>query len=249
LYRKFFRAGSNNLINMLRTNNRGRLIFLILSTFLCMATNAQSTRTKELQRATLTILRDFRDTLNPKKGSPAGDSLFSYTTQLINVVKTQDDTNQLHSITSYFKTAMENYQIADVNGQNSLTANLNRDLTLKVHFKRAGQLNIENFESLFNDVRISVLVDINGFKQVNGKYTLFWAPFTGINQAKIISSGAHVGNSTSSANPYDLIVKLPGYVTFWIEETTSGKIYRCNPEYLVFPNDKDQNIEVNFVPL
>jgi len=129
-----------------------------------------------------------------------------------------------------------------------VVANLNRDLSLKIYTKERGQLNLENYESLFNDAKVAVLVDINGFKQSAGKYTLFWAPFTGEDQDKIISSGAHSGSSSNSANPYNLVIKLPGYITFWIEETTTGKIYRSNPEYYTFRNSNDQDIEVNFVP-
>jgi hypothetical protein len=225
-----------------------KLTFAILLIVLGTLVKAQPTPLEQVQRNALIPLRGFRDILNPQRPNPAADSLFGYTIQLINVAKTQNDTAQLLSLTTYFNTALASYKSADSKGKSAVVANLNRDLSLKIHTKERGQLNLENYESLFNDAKVAVLVDINGIKQSTGKYTLFWAPFTGEDQHKIISSGAHSGSSSNSTNPYNLVIKLPGYITFWIEETTSGKIYRSNPEYYTFRNSDDQGIEVNFVP-
>ena len=214
-----------------------------------MHVSAQTRSLLEVRRNnTLVPLREFRDTLVLKSRTPVEDSVLGFAVQLINVTRTQDDTAQLTSLHAYFKTAMDNYKAADADGKASIISNLSRDLYLKVHTRGEDQLNLQNYESLFNDAKVNVLADINGAKQTTGKYTLFWAAFTGVDQTKIISSGVHDGNSSSSVNPYALVIKLPGYITFWMQETTSGKIYRSNPDYLMFNNSNDQSIEVNFVP-
>lgn len=223
--------------------------FSVLLFLFCTQVHGQARSLLEVRRDNaMAPLREFRDTLFLKARKPAEDSVLRIAVQLINVTRTQDDTAQLSSIKVYFKTAMDNYKVADADGKASIISNLSRDLDLKVHARAADQLGIENYERLFNDAKVNVLADINGIKQTTGKYTLFWATFTGVDQTKIISSGVHDGNSSNSANPYALVIKLPGYITFWMQETTSGKIYRSNPDYLMFNNSNDQSIEVNFVP-
>jgi len=83
---------------------------------------------------------------------------------------------------------MTSYRVADADGKRIVINSLNRDLSLKINNRQVAKLNLENYENLFQEAKISVLVNIQGDRQVTGKYTLFWAQFTGVDQRKIIGS-------------------------------------------------------------
>jgi hypothetical protein len=152
--------------NLVSTSN-ARLFKKLAFFFLLIlpAIRATTQTLPAMQKNALTILREFRDTLTPQKANPDRDSLLRYTILLINITKTQTDTAQLSAISTYFKAPLESYKSANSNGKMMIVSNLSRDLALKVNYKAGGQLNLESYESLFNDAKISVLVDINGVKE------------------------------------------------------------------------------------
>lgn len=201
-----------------------------------------------LQNNTLKTLRDLRDSLGRSKDLSA-DSLVDNLIKVINYTKTLKDADQLSGLNLYFSNAKKSYQVAGNDMQRHLVVkNLSRDLSYKLDdVERLSGLNLGPETILFHDCDVVVAVQLNGLKQVEGSYILYWAQFTGIDQATIIRKNTFNGSSKLFLNPYKLEIKLPGYITFWIYDTNKAFVYRSSQEYIKM-GVNDKNLELNFVP-
>jgi hypothetical protein len=227
-----------------------RFIPLIVLVFLFQDCLAQTTNEQvQFRKNAITAVRTFRDSLAKIDDTDQTDSLQKATNLLLSYVKSESDTFQLNALNEYYTKAMYFLKNASADEKDAVVNNLNRDIQLKFSMiKDNGNLYLGPETSIFKNCEVNVSALVNGSKDWAGQFVLFWAQFTGVDQATIISSGAFNGNSSSFSNPYKLSIKLPGYIIFWLKEATTGKLYRGVPDYnRMLGNEKD--IQINFIPL
>ncbi|PSL30697.1 hypothetical protein [Chitinophaga ginsengisoli] len=227
-----------------------RIIPLILLGLLCQDCLAQTNNEPaQLRKNAITALRTFRDSLSKVEDTGQSDSLQKATNLLLSYVKSESDTFQLNALNEYYTKAMYFLKNASADEKGAVVNNLNQDIQLKFSMiKDNGNLYLGPETPIFKNCEVNVSALVNGSKDWTGKFVLFWAQFTGVDQKTIISSGAFNGNSTAFSNPYKLSIKLPGYIIFWLEDATTRELYRGVPDYnRMLGNERD--IQVNFIPL
>jgi len=137
----------------------------------------------------------------------------------------------------------------DNNGRTALAfSKLNQDLNLKL-LSKANSENISALlESFYKMKEVGVQVKIKGIAPTTGAYRLFWVSNFGTAPSKLISDNIFEGSSTMLQSPYKMMVKLPGFITFWLKDTSTNVFYIPDTDY--FPmNENSLSVEVNFKPL
>lgn len=201
------------------------------------------------KEATLKVLRQVRTQLNLLQYSELRDSLLNNTISILNVARKLSDTLQLIGIKDYFLAVSLILDTSSSAVKLKAMELINKDLSLKLKGK-AGEivLNLESASSFVSDHDIKVSILINGLKPTTGSYRLYWATFHGGALESLIKANAFEGSSKFLTDPYTLSIKVPGYITFWIQDNITQKLYKCDNTYSVLEK-KDLGIDVNFIPL
>ena len=226
-----------------------RILFTIFFFTMLMNVDAVSQDTIGLAKKkseTLQILRAFRDSLRNKPGDIA--LLRENTAQLVGVAKLLEDTSELNLLKEYFLQATEYFSnVHDVKEVNRTLLNISNDLEMKI---KAGDNSLQLGSTFYfgkqHDVKVTAY--INGNKQVGGTYRLYWGTFLGNNQESMVRANKFDGSSNLFSNPYTLTIKLPGYITFWMEDATTKKVYRSDVPFKIM-TEKDLKLDLNFIEL
>ena len=209
---------------------------------------AQPDPTSIIKSTTLTSLRNFRDNLNAIPKNTTRDSLIDKTNKLISFTSTQKDTLQLSALEKYFVKAGHAFLDTNSSKRDLALKNINTDLSYKMTISgKLSLLGLEPNTEFFKNCDVNVSASLMGSKTFGGNYTLYWSQFTGIDQEAIIRSNDNDGTSKTFNNPYKLTIRLPGYITFWIQDDNNKTIYKSFPEYQIM-SQSDKRIEVNFIP-
>lgn len=212
-----------------------------LNTLIAQSQAPQSTQ--ELRTVALQQLRDFRDVLSNLTPSTNRDETLKSTNSFISLSKTCNDRFQLESYSAYFYAAQK--QLSAATNKEQAVEYISSDLKLKLSSTDTS-LKWQAYPTIFKNYKVGVnakVVNATGA----GPYVIYWAQFTGLDQESLITSMSYNGTSTTSGNPYSLIIKLPGYITFWLKDVATGKLYKADPDHFPLPKG-DQDIDVNFVP-
>ena len=222
------------------------ILSLITSSALAQQTNMKAVQIQ--QDNTLKTLRDFRDNLNDTTTDKTSDSLRRNISKIISFTKQLKDTSQLGYLNEYFAQASYAFQNSNAFQKTSIVKNINQDLSYKIYSSSNGaELNLGPGSVIFETIEVSAAVKLAG-KIPTGNYSLCWAYFTGIDQESLIKMGSVSGSSVTFTNPFKVIIKLPGYITFWLLDTNTKNVYKSVPEYLKM-TASNRNIELNFIPL
>jgi hypothetical protein len=224
-----------------------RLAFLLII-LKCSVLLAQPVDLSTRRQYSLTILRSFRNKLNSLESSPSRDSLVNKVNKIVNIVKTTPDTLGLELINAYFNTIFDNVDSQAI-ARDSIIYYFNRDLGMKINLiTKNTDFPLESSSSLFQSYKVKVAILINGIPQKSGNYTLYWTFFRGGDPGQIIKKNQYAGNSNKFEIPLAVSVILPGYITFWLQDAVSLKIYKALPSFIVMDNTQTQ-IELNFIPI
>ena len=205
--------------------------------------------TTKLREGTLLALRDFRDQLSTYDNNNLADSLYNNTANIIAVSHTMDNKEQLAGLKNYFSQAQKLIKSSPDSEKAKIIAAINRDISLKLSSTdTATSLNLEPFSSFFTQHDVMVKAFINNVMQVTGNYRLHWFTFWGGDQEAFIKAKMSEGNSQTFTNPYLLKIILPGYISFWMEDTHTQTIYKSDFNYSLM-NASVDTIDVYFIPL
>ena len=217
-------------------------LMLLIFILVCNLLNAQTKSTKE---EVLKNLRSFRDSLNTYPRNIYIDSLIDRTTETIYIAKTCKDEKILLKILDYYlKTESIYFKQKSSNNKGLIAKYANQDLLLKLHSKDP-TLPIESFTNFGTVCKVRVKANTQFKEAVFQKFRLYWATYRGGLQEAIINTKKYEGSSNELSNPYTVEVLLPGYITFWIEDTDKGVDYKSDFVYKRM-NIGDSVLEVNF---
>jgi hypothetical protein len=232
-------------------SNKMKFLFisasLLLSTFIGSA--QQSNALENIRQNTLDVLRDFRDSIKNIQNSTAADSLVGNTITIMDITNTLNDSAQLKGILNYFSIANKAFKNNIPKRQLQVIANVNNDLQLKLTPDSSlTALGMESDVSFFEDQQVKVNVLINGDVPATKKYILFWATYLGEDQEEMIRSNKSEGFSDKFTLPCSLLIKLPAFVTFWLQDTKTLALYKSVPVFKIMETGSS-DIDINFIPL
>jgi hypothetical protein len=190
-------------------------------------------------------LRSFRTLVFRANLGDYRDSLGLMISNLIEVVKKTKSLNELKEISSYILICNSTFDSASTEEKLKIAQSVYNDLKLKA--LEDDRFSVEGNRSFGSKVNVKLTAQINGIS-VNGSYRVFWGYFLGRSLPSLIESNLSQGSSDNYNNPYDLQIRIPGYICFWMKDEQTNKYYRSSFDYKII--DKQlMSLTINFQPL
>lgn len=227
------------------------LFIMLLAFSISLTTLSQRLPDSQNKKEALKTLRTFRDELRKSANSTNTDTLINRTSTLINITKTLTDTDQLKAINDYFLNAFKIISRSQTSEKLAIIVDINADLSLK--FKQADStvdLNAWTDASFIKEEEILISAFIPSIplkQQTSGLYRIYWATYLGGNPESYIKNNSFEGTSSQFSKPYLLKVKLPGIITFWLQDLSTNKLYKSDVPYIRIV--KDKKLDIAFIPL
>jgi|GEM_PF-3025019 hypothetical protein len=183
------------------------------------------------QKKALTSARALRDDLVNLQASPSRDSAVRYVNVLIANAKTIEDEQQLNYMGKYLLGARVALKNSSGQEQREVLSIINKNLSFRAD--AAGfQLDTLSMgwnasEEFFTEQQVKVKAFVKGSSTFTEHYTLNWANYYGGDITKYIKKATAEGSSDTFNNPYQVSVKLPALIVFWLKDS-QGNLYKPN---------------------
>lgn len=211
-------------------------------------TTPDITNGNSLNITTVNALNNFYSHVQDGDNIKLQDSLLSKISKLTNWARTLDDSLQKIQLLKYIKFAEQNLKKSTGEQKNNVIRALNKDLELKMDADSAiNALPLENKREIFKQYQMTFRVRIKGMKPSHS-FTVYWARFIGRHQRILIQANAFEGSFLSESDKFDTQLVLPGYYTFWLQNTENNTVFQSDPDHLIIINSSAVPL-INFIPL
>lgn len=221
-----------------------RAFFTVIFASSLLSTLAQS-EIEKTRTSTLENLRGFRRQVFKSNLSDQGDSLALMLSNLGEMVKRTRDFDELKEVANYVSISSEVFASSSSADKPRIAQLINNDLLLKV--REDDRFAVEGNRGFGSRVNVKLTAQING-APLTGSYRIFWGYFLGRNVSKLIESNLSQGSSDDYNNPFDLQIRIPGYICFWLKDEQNNKYYITSFDYKILDR-QSLNLTINFQPL
>lgn len=223
------------------------LSLLILNFYNAKSQNEEVT---ELRQNTLTNIRYLRDKCNKYSTNISSvDSLKKNLSTLIDLATTTNDSQELVVMFNYFlmvkKIVDDTTEFKNKSDIEVTARNINKDILLKLVESKDSLFNIEGSSTFGVEKEVTVTAFI-GSSKPTGTYRLYWAFFRGRKIETLIKNKSFQGSSDDFNNPYKIKVTLPGFITFWLEDTQTHISYKPDVIYKEWKKNDSSSITITF---
>ncbi len=224
-----------------------KIAFLCIVILQILPSICYSQKIEELREDLIDSIRDFRKDIKSKDTDFV--LLRKNCSDMISIAKSMKQIGELQNLQNYF------HQIIGVISNSTtkidsatIAKNINQDLSLKLTAARQS-LEFESITGFGKMIDIEVTVYLDGKRQESGSYRVYWGTYLGTSQESIIKVNKFEGLSTLFKNPYKLSVRMPGIITFWMQDTKNGHWYKADFPWLKILNENQKAFEISFIPL
>lgn len=207
-----------------------------------------SAQSPNVKYSVLQNIENFKKDVSSQKKTKSRDSLVHNLDFIYEKAKAVDNLADLKAINKYFQSAKKSIDAKDSKAVTASYSLLNNDIKQKLGATSSTESGADALSLFFKSSLVTLNVKISGVSPVSGSYRLYWASFFGTEISELITKNVYDGTSVMLQNPYKMNVRLPGYITFWLKDTTSNKLYAPDSDYFMMTL-QDLKMDINFRPL
>lgn len=198
------------------------------------------------QKQTIKRIRNLRKAINGSEENAVIDSLSIHLNTLLDATRKTNGAEDLMMIHDYVSLSYDAFISAESpDEKKSIVESVNRDLTLKLYQDVDG-LPWAGNTSFGKMITIKVEARIDGAPLTNGNYRLYWGYYLGRELSELVSLNLHEGSSDGYQNPYELNVRIPGNICFWLKDEQGNQYYLPLIKFKKLVGAPTETLMINF---
>lgn len=224
-----------------------KVTLMTIALVLKLQLSSYSQNIEELRENLIESIRDFRKDIKSKDTDLI--LLRKNSSDMISIAKNMKQIGELENLSKYFQQIRSYISSSTTRADSTIiVTNINNDLSLKLTAARQS-LEFESTTGFGKMIEIEIVAFLEGKRQETGSYRIYWGTYLGASQEVIIKENKFEGITTQFKNPYKLSVRMPGIITFWMQDTVSGQWYKADFPWVKILNESQKTFEISFIAL